>query len=217
MKQEDIDRMVTGSPILDERYAIEVAFRNYERSIAAPLKSVLDREWSEDENLYAVAQIAANAITYRNRTISKLEKDIADLKSRLEYAVLHMPTTTTTYGGYTQEQFKAILDSNRLMTERLQWLFNEPDGEKLSYWQRLVVREALGLSNYCPEPPSMFGPAPEKWVVEVWQNGCAKWERSQNEDTRGEFSSESLALAEIAANEKRHPGENMNRRARRIA
>jgi hypothetical protein len=50
---------------------------------------------------------------------------------------------------------KAVLDSNKLMTERLQRLNNEPNGEKLSWWQRLVVREALGMDN--PTPPSLTG------------------------------------------------------------
>ena len=80
MKQELIDRMVTGSPILDPRAAVEVSFRNYERSIAAPLKSVLDREW-KDEDLYTVAQIAANAITYRDRELASLKRQNEALKA----------------------------------------------------------------------------------------------------------------------------------------
>src|SRR5271157_4055375 len=84
MTQEEIDKMITGSPVLDERDAVGVAFRNYERSIAAPLKSVLDREW-KGEDLYAISQIAANAITYRDRRIAQFKKEYEFMRERLQW------------------------------------------------------------------------------------------------------------------------------------
>ncbi len=81
--QEIIDRLVTGSPILDSRDAVGVAFRNYERSISAVLKSACDRDW-QDEDLYTVAQITANAVTYRDRTIAQLKKECEELKAKVD-------------------------------------------------------------------------------------------------------------------------------------
>jgi hypothetical protein len=98
MNQEMIDKMVTGSPLLDPRDAVSVAFRNYERYIAAPLKCVLDRDWKE-EDLYAVAQIAANAITYRDREITNLKAENSALK-----AALPVPSTVSWYEKSTPKE-----------------------------------------------------------------------------------------------------------------
>src|ERR1017187_10867363 len=54
--------------------------------IKAVLQSSMDRTW-EDESLYTVAQIAANAISWRNREISRLEEELANQKKA--YGLLH--------------------------------------------------------------------------------------------------------------------------------
>jgi hypothetical protein len=195
-----------------------------------------------NENMRLNDQIKSQQVTL-DKTTTKLNHaamTVEDLKVRLALALEQQTNIMQTWGGYTFEQFKAVLNSHRFMTERLQRLNNEPNGEKLSWWQRLVVREALGMDN--PTPPSLTGGGmalgvyrePEKWIIEVWQKtnnkwersqnedthgefSTNKWERSQNEDTHGEFSTEESALEAIETNEQRFPGEGMVRRARRIA
>jgi FtsZ-binding cell division protein ZapB len=166
VNQEDIDKMVTGSPVLDERAAVEVAFRNYERYIAAPLKGVLDRDW-KDEDLYAVAQIAANAITYRDREIKSLKERIAKME---------------------QEAIERN-NSHEHMRERLQWLQNGPDpyndnANKLSYWQKLVVTEALQGFKGVSALPKPVPPLTHECVTGKAAKLAAYFEKRAKENTR---------------------------------
>ncbi len=84
MTQEERDRIVKYSPALNPRDAVEVYFREYERSIAAILKSACDRDW-KDEDLHTVAQIAANAIVWRDREIAQLKEKAAFVRERLQW------------------------------------------------------------------------------------------------------------------------------------
>jgi FtsZ-binding cell division protein ZapB len=193
VNQEDIDKMVTGSPVLDERAAVEVAFRNYERYIAAPLKGVLDRDW-KDEDLYAVAQIAANAITYRDREIKSLKERIAKME---------------------QEAIERN-NSHEHMRERLQWLQNEADSYTRASQK---VKEAFGLEatseqKAAPAKPAVSAavvPAPEKWIVEISLLVSDSWVRSGNPGVSGVFSSKAEADKAIS-----QQTDSILRRARRI-
>ena len=61
-----------------------------------------------------------------------------------------------------QAEVEKLLAENKRMRERLVWLKSEPADSKLTFWQKLVVREGLGLSmHYCDLPkeepkPSTF-------------------------------------------------------------
>ena len=77
------------------RENVEQALQKYERAIAAILKSSLDRDW-KDEDLYAVAQIAANAITWRDREIKQLKEDVCVLAEKVR-EVLGEPKAERVY------------------------------------------------------------------------------------------------------------------------
>jgi hypothetical protein len=52
-----------------------------------------------------------------------------------------------------QSEADKILAENKRMRERFEWLKSEPGDNRLTDWQKLVVREGLGLSmNYCDLP-----------------------------------------------------------------
>ena len=184
------------------------------KSATAEAKSMLN------ENIRLNDQIKSLQVTLDRTTIklNHIAMIADDLKSRLTQS-LSCPPHVTTYGGYTFEQFKAILDSNKLMTERLQWLHNESNNNKLSEWQLLVVREALDLDSTlqqgAPTPPAMFT-APEKWIVEHINNYSKEWERSFDAGVCDEFPSEAAAANAIAEDAKYHT-DDIIRRARRIA
>ena len=77
------------------RENVEQALQKYERAIAAILKSSLDRDW-KDEDLDAVAQIAANAITWRDREIKQLKEDVCVLAEKVR-EVLGEPKAERVY------------------------------------------------------------------------------------------------------------------------
>ncbi len=131
--QEILDWLVTGSPILDSRDAVGVAFRNYERSISAVLKSACDRDW-QDEDLYAVAQITANAVTYRDRTIAQLKKECEELKAKVDS--MHRNATLEVKVEKLAKYFKRAKENQKRPSSE----------EKLPWYTRAAekVRELLG-------------------------------------------------------------------------
>lgn len=61
-----------------------VALQSENKSVRVLLQSVCDRDW-KDEDLHTVAQIAANAIVWRDREIKKLKEKAAFVRERLQW------------------------------------------------------------------------------------------------------------------------------------
>jgi len=97
MRDLGLERRVEAleAKLAGTRENVEQALQKYERAIAAILKSSLDRDW-KDEDLYAVAQIAANAITWRDREIKQLKEDVCVLAEKVR-EVLGEPKAERVY------------------------------------------------------------------------------------------------------------------------
>src|SRR5271157_3134345 len=181
MTQEETDRMITGSPVLDPRDAVGVAFRNYERSIAAPLRSVLDREW-KGEDLYAISQIAANAITYRDRKIAQLKKDYEFMRERLQWLYDEPDKPRNTLSSWQR----------LVVQEALGLSTGEPAAFKCVDSNVSCVGVAFG--GALGDTLKGISNTPEKWIVE-FKDSDGVWKRSR--DCPEVYPSESAANIEI--------------------
>jgi hypothetical protein len=172
------------------RENVEQALQKYERAIAAILKSSLDRDW-KDEDLYAVAQIAANAITWRDREIKQLKEDVCVLKDieginsstsslALQYQKVQLQKLAAYFEKRARENEKRANKLEKEIREEFSPWDNYTEKDRSSYYlsgkadayKRAAekVREVLGEPKaervYEPVEPK---PA-EKWVVECQRN-----------------------------------------------
>lgn len=225
MNQETIDRMVTGCPALDPRDTVNVAFRNYERYIAAPLKSVLGGEW-KDEGLYAVSQTAANAITYRDRTIVRLNKEIEDLKKSKTLVFSESDNTPCTAELEVSLQnlamyFDRRARKNKRRAENLEKSLNTfvnletiVEIERGAYY---FSGKADSYERAAQKLREALSPTPEKWIVEVMlDSDTGTWTRSSNLESKWEFNSKKEALDAIESTLKNIMGEGFRGRYRAV-
>ncbi len=164
---------------------------NLVSTATASLKSVLDRDWKE-EDLYAVCQIAANAITWRDRKIQSLKHRIEALENPEGFPMYEEPKPIEEYRppaespiGQSIERLAAYFEKHakentkrsekldkELQTTLLSWTDykrNEHSSYYLSgkadAYRRAAdkVREVLFLELLGePEYPAMFGGKPER-------------------------------------------------------